>query len=296
MAIPENQLDTWSAQGSVTQSKNTYATVKGALQDTGAPYSSKSYNIFLQGSYCNDTNVYADSDVDVVMMLDSVYYTDLDHLSAEDRALYDQATSSGNYSFSDFKKDVVQHLTKKFGSNVKPGKKAIFVEGSGSRRDCDVLACVELRRYYRFKSFSDQGYHAGICFWTSDGTRIINFPKQHSNNCTTKHQNTSGWFKPTVRVFKNMRNSMVSKGYLTDGVAPSYFLEGLLYNVPNGNFGKSYEDTVVNFINWILKCDREKLVCANELYYLCHPSSPVTWRTEKLQAYLDAAVKFWKEW
>jgi hypothetical protein len=66
MAIPESQLNTWSAQGSVQQSKNTYATVKGVLESGSAPYSSRSYDTFLLGSYGNDTNVYADSDVDVV--------------------------------------------------------------------------------------------------------------------------------------------------------------------------------------------------------------------------------------
>jgi len=32
---------------------------------------------------------------------------------------------------------------------------------------------------------------------------------------------------------------------INSGLAPSYFLEGLLYNVPNEHFGGSYEDTMV---------------------------------------------------
>ena len=42
MAIPESQLDTWSAQGAVQQSKTTYAIVKGVLESTSAPYSARS--------------------------------------------------------------------------------------------------------------------------------------------------------------------------------------------------------------------------------------------------------------
>ena len=58
MAIPEAQLDTWDAQGSVKQSKDTYASVKGTLEDSKAPYYSRSYDApYLQGSYGNDTNV-----------------------------------------------------------------------------------------------------------------------------------------------------------------------------------------------------------------------------------------------
>lgn len=69
MATPESQLDTWSKQGSVAQSRDTYASVKNMLDNSGSPYYLKSFESFLQGSYANDTNVYRDSDVDVVMRL-----------------------------------------------------------------------------------------------------------------------------------------------------------------------------------------------------------------------------------
>ena len=36
MPIPQSQLETWSHQGSVTQSKNTYATIKAALESVDA--------------------------------------------------------------------------------------------------------------------------------------------------------------------------------------------------------------------------------------------------------------------
>jgi len=229
-------------------------------------------------------------------MLDSIFYSDLNQLSEEDTAMYNAARNPASYTFDQFKKEVINHLTHRFGSSVTPGKKAVFLPGSGNRRDCDVLPCVELRRYTRFKSWSDQSFHAGVCFWMPDGTQIINFPKQHSANVTAKHQATNSWFKPVVRILKNMRNSMVDHGYLGTGVAPSYFLEGMLYNVPNANFSRSYKDTMVDALNWVINCDSSKLVCANDLYYLCNPTSPVTWRAESLQTYLDAAVKFWKEW
>ena len=51
MAIPETQLETWSHQGSVTQSAQTYDVIRKVLDDTTSPYSSKDFSIFLQGSY-----------------------------------------------------------------------------------------------------------------------------------------------------------------------------------------------------------------------------------------------------
>jgi hypothetical protein len=297
MSIPENQLETWAKQGSVTQSQQTYATVRNCLEADDAPYNDKSYSIFLQGSYGNDTNIYADSDVDVVISTSSIYYWDDSELTPEQKVAFHAATGSGGgYSYNQFRADVITQLTKKFGSSVKPGKKAIFVPGSGSRRDADVLAAVQHRWYTRYNSIYDNRYYDGICFWTSDGTKIVNYPKQHSANCTDKHQNTNSWFKPCVRILKNMRNAMIANGYLKEGVAPSYFIEGMLYNVPNSVFKGSYNQTIAEALNWIKNTDRSKLVCANERYMLLHPTSPVTWRADDLQTYLSAAVKFWNDW
>jgi hypothetical protein len=42
--------------------------------------------------------------------------------------------------------------------------------------------------------------------------------------------------------------------------------------------------------------DRSKFVCANEQYYLLHADSPVTWRADKCDAFLKAAVELWAQW
>jgi hypothetical protein len=48
-----------------------------------------------------------------------------------------------------------------------------------------------------------------------------------------------GFFKPTLRVYKNLRNKMIERGQIEEGWATSYYLEGLLYNVPPDRFGGS---------------------------------------------------------
>jgi tRNA nucleotidyltransferase (CCA-adding enzyme) len=81
MAIPESQLETWSHQGSITQSSTTYGTVKRALEADDTKYANQAFKVFLQGSYGNDTNIYAESDVDIVIRLDSTYHFDIGALS-----------------------------------------------------------------------------------------------------------------------------------------------------------------------------------------------------------------------
>lgn len=296
MPIPESQLVTWSHQGSVVQSANTYGSIKAILADRSAIYASQGCDIFLQGSYGNDTNIYSDSDVDIVIATTSIYYPDLSRLNANELSAYNAARSGAGYTYGEFRKQVISQLKLKLAPSVQPGNKAIFIEKSGARRDADVVPVALHRRYYSYSSYNPNDYTEGVFFRCTDGTEIVDFPKQHSANCTQKHQATNSWFKPTVRILKNMRNSMISRGRLTDDVAPSYFLEGMLYNVPNEIFGGSYADTVINALNWIYKSDRTKLVCANEMYFLLHPTSPVTWREEKLNLFLAAVASYWTTW
>ena len=120
--------------------------------------------------------------------------------------------------------------------------------------------------------------------------------KQHSDNCTSKHQATASWFKPTVRMYKNMRNYMIDKGQLRDGVAPSYFIEGMLHNVPNDKFGKSYEDTFVGTFNYLTNADLSAFKCANGIHPLISNSSPVSWNSSDCSTLLSALRTLWNNW
>jgi hypothetical protein len=288
MAISEGQMQTWSTQGSVSQSAATYQTVRNVLDSTQSPYYSKSFNIFLQGSYGNDTNIYADSDVDVVICLTSTYYHDKDSLSPSDQAELNRAFVPATYELSDFKQDVATWLTQKFGNGVSVGNKAIFIPGNGARRDADVIVAAEHRTYY-----SQTGYQEGIVFETSYGQRIINYPKQHSDNLTSKHQATGNRFKPTVRAFKNMRNKMIADGYLNQGISPSYYLEGLLFNAPNNCFAQSYQETYARSVTYLRAAVRDQLVCANDIHYLVRDYSSVNWTAANFDAYMKALDAYW---
>lgn len=297
MGIPESQLDTWSHQGSITQSAATYNTIKSALEASDTGYDGKSYKVFLQGSYGNDTNIYAESDVDVVIRLDDVYFSDLTNLTPEDRTAYDNAFVPATYKYNEFKQDVLKALTDKFGADVKVGDKAIAIAPNGSRRKADVIAAMQFRRYWKFKGTYDAVYDEGICFFNGNGDQIANYPKQHSENLTTKHQNSNKWLKPMIRILKNLRSKLVADGKLKAGIAPSYYLEGLLYNVPSDKFRVSYSESFINAMNWIqTEADKDKLVCANEQYYLLWDGSHTSWNKADANTFLNAAIEAWKNW
>ncbi len=296
MGIPESQLERWSHQGSITQSSETYNTIRNVLDDAASPYAGKDYTIFLQGSYGNDTNIYAESDVDIVIQLNSCFHQDLTKLSEDQKVAFKAAHSNAQYTHVEFKKDVLSVLQTEYGDDVTPGEKAINIAANGGRRKADVIAAIKYRRYYKFLSLSDQLFDEGISFYSGSGVQIVNYPKYHARNLTTKHQNTQMRFKPMARVLKNLRGKLVDESMIASGVAPSYYLEGLLYNVPNDKFTNSYKDCFVNCINWIQKADRSKFVCASEQYYLLWEDLPVTWRASNCDEFLSATLKLWNDW
>ena len=81
MAIPESQLETWAKQGAITTAKSTADSVKNALNSYNNWPNGIDFEVYLQGSYKNDTNIRGDSDVDIVAQLNSTFYSNLSVLS-----------------------------------------------------------------------------------------------------------------------------------------------------------------------------------------------------------------------
>ena len=68
MPIPESTLSRWSHHQAGTAFKQAHVPIREALAAYNWPSDVK-YEVFLQGSYKNDTNLGGDSDVDVVVRL-----------------------------------------------------------------------------------------------------------------------------------------------------------------------------------------------------------------------------------
>ena len=94
MSNPESQLDTWSRQGAVATAKATHESIRNALTASTSAIRGRDYEVYLQGSYKNDTDIRGDSDVDVVMQLNDAFGQDLDALSPAEGILYLQRYSA----------------------------------------------------------------------------------------------------------------------------------------------------------------------------------------------------------
>lgn len=293
MSIPESQLQTWSNQGATVSAENTHNSVRNALDSYKWP-EGVSYEPYLQGSYRNFTNIRSDSDVDLVVELNSVMYSNL--TDAENSAL---GLQSATYGWLQFRQDVINALTNYYGGqNIDTsGSKSIKLLPTSGRIKADIVVCVNYKYYRNLRVVSE-----GMTFWTLPGWRqIINYPKLHYNNGAAKNsaQRTRGWYKPSIRMFKNARNRVIQNNSLLDSRFPSYFIEGLLYNVPDNMFVNSYPNTFVNVVNWLDDRFRgdstEEFVCQNEMHYLFGNYS-VQWNVEDAREYVSQLTYLWNNW
>lgn len=207
MPISEDRLNTWSRIGAGPGSRDTYAAIRRALTHEEAPFANRSIDVFLQGSYGNDTNVWSESDVDVVIRTHAVYHYDTNALDPVDKAMFDRQFVPAKYLYEHFKSEVTNWLTAWFGEHAVPGDKAVEIAANSSRRKADVLISNEFRFYLPSNGMGPRCI-SGVRFVTRNGETIVNYPKQHSANLTARHQESKNWLKPSIRVMKNMRNRM----------------------------------------------------------------------------------------
>lgn len=309
MPIPESQLETWTNRGAVQTAESTKDAIYTALKDVGSPIkdrvTSQDVEIYLQGSYRNYTNIRGDSDVDVVVQLNSPFYYDDSALSDTQKGFFHGAfPSSSPYTWENFRSDVLSALKAYFGAlSITEGDKALKVAQQSGRLPADVVVCLELRKYEYFYTLGSNKYAEGIKFFTRREPRtIINFPKEHYKNGVAKNDKTrtNEKFKPTVRMFKNARNRLVDTGKLGKDIAPSYFVECLIYNAPDDAFSGSWQSIYVSVLNELatVVCDDKRystMVCQNQQMPL-FGSTPEQWDRVKAVAFLAKLLEMWNSW
>ncbi len=72
-----------------------------------------------------------------------------------------------------------------------------------------------------------------------DSKKIYSFPDQHYANGVKKNDDTSRSYKSVVRILKNVRNKLVEDGKIAKDSISSFFIESLVWNVPDSHFKES---------------------------------------------------------
>lgn len=255
--------------------------------------------IYLQGSYRNNTNIYGNSDVDIVAQHDATFFSDISNLDTYEIAIFKSWFDDATYTWGDFKSEVIETLEDSFGvHNVEEGNKSIKID-DGSY-EADVVPCFEYRKYISFgESVEEREYIPGIKFYTTNGKRsVINYPKEHYSKGAAKNQRVNMRYKPTIRIFKNMKRKLIEEDMINKNQAPSYFVENLLYNVSDHCYGNADISTrVYNVIKWLQdnQNSMSQFICQNEQISL-FGYSPEQWNEKDALAFIMQLINLWNEW
>jgi hypothetical protein len=243
--------------------------------------------VFTQGSYRNRVNVRKESDVDIGVLCYDSYFSQFSDDNV--KALVERYQEPATYTFAQFKNELHRALVARFGSNqVTRGDKAIEVDENTYRVNADVAPFFEHRRYTTAAQ-----HHSGVQMLTDKGRSIINWPEQHYENGVNKNTLTSRRYKRGVRILKTLRNEMAEAGISAAEPIPSFLIECLVWNAPNGAFDyDSYKrmmrEVLAHLFNSTLADERcNEWGEVSELKYLFRGTQP--WTREKAHAFLSAA-------
>lgn len=308
MVIPESQLQIWANPGSQAEFRDAHESIRKVLETYNWPNGKPKYEIYLQGSYKNSTTIRSNSDVDIVVQLNAFYSQGLDNLSYNDKQILLKFLPKSPYQLEHFRYDVIKALKNTKSFTVSDGNKCINVKTP--YLDTDVVVCMQHRLYLRrsaardhhycnrnyYKKDSHNYYYIeGIKFKSNDGRWIINYPKHHDKNGTSKSQQTNGKFNSTIRIFKNIKSHLVDKNIIKIDEVPSYFIECLLYNIPNSEFESNYQKTVYNILSYLSSKDIKVFKCQNCQINL-FGNSPDQWSVSNAKNFIDKTINLWNNW
>ena len=237
------------------------------------------YEVFLQGSYKNDTNLGGDSDVDVVVRLNQRLRPRVAKLSG--RRLQEDASHQGSYQrWKSFRDHALKAMRARFGNAAESGRKTVKVPKGKIPADADLV--VTLR------------YREGMAFYLPDeGRWVVSFPQQHHDQGQKKEEGTGRRFKRAVRMYKAARNRLVEKKMLAKSDAPSYFIECLLYNVPDGLFKPKLAPTYMGIVDWLKTAKFNDFECQNGRVDLFGPGKE-QWSVKRTREFIRALQRLWE--
>ena len=290
----EDIFCSWGGAPSATEQtkcENAERAVRKAI-DASEKLNTRSIKVLAQGSYANRTNVRQDSDVDICVLCDDVFFTDY----TLSEGLNDAALgyNPSGYAYADFKNDVEAALKSYFGAgSVKRGNKAFDIHANTYRVDADVIPCFEHRRL--MGTTQNNWINFGTQLYPDNGGKIVNWPRQNYKNGVEKNDATGRRFKAVVRILKRLRHEMLANGHQEAEPMPSYLIECLVWNVPNDGFGHAaHQDDVRYALAHLWNETRTDEECQewgeiNELKYLFRGQP---WSRGHVSTFLHAAWNY----
>ncbi|MEU3734857.1 nucleotidyltransferase [Streptomyces sp. NPDC033538] len=224
----EEKLSGWTGPSSATEQDKqdrTERMIREAIKEHAA-FDGCDLSVYAKGSYANNTNVKADSDVDIAVQCGEAVYWD----EATKGTHPPSGSYEGIWTPAKLRAELETALKAKFPSQVdSSGSTAFRIHSSSARVDADVVPCFDYRYY-----FSSSNYREGAKVFKKNGNSLVNYPKQQLENGRAKNTRSKQYYKKAVRIMKRVENAMVAEGIHRE--VPSFFVECLVYNCPDSVF------------------------------------------------------------
>jgi predicted nucleotidyltransferase len=298
MAISNDQLQTWANAPGNTKAQHTYQQIKNALAASGISQI-RGCEIYLQGSYANSTNTRIDSDIDVVVQLNSTFSPGLHRLNDFQKSLFQlEYPTNATYNWPELRRDVIAALVAYFGpTKIKTdGNKSLKLLGDNALSNVDVVPCLQYRNYNSFDLTNKEDYVEGMKFWTiRENTQVINYPKVHKTHGEDKNaqHRTDEMYKDVVRVIKNIRRRLIDEQGFDRQKAPSYFIESAVYNAPDGHFSGNHQSSLEYALGFLLRqCNADELLTVSH-QHLLFGNTLWQWNKQDASDFLTAVENYY---
>ncbi|WP_338762016.1 nucleotidyltransferase [Bernardetia sp. ABR2-2B] len=277
----EETFNHWKRPASESEEariSNAISMIKDAIR-ASEELQNRNIEVFVQGSYANNTNVRAESDVDVCIMLKDTFYSS--YPTGLTREHY--GFTAGTNNFQEFRKSVYRALLGKFGEKgLTPDNKSIKIHSNSYRVDADAVPSFQYRNYRYLGSRKPKVFKEGVKFYSLSNDEIINYPKINIENGRLKNEQTGRKYKRLVRILKRIRYQMIKEGVSVSSKISSFLIECLVWNIPN--------NIINNYSSWT---ERVKAAIAYLYNKTKNPSECKEWREVSEMLYLFHNGRKW---
>lgn len=280
--------------------KNCIKTALNNIKEKFDFFDEDDVKIYVQGSYKNGTMV------DELAKLELVVEFGLNSFGPIDRTPVLKLKTFWSWVQKDltkkrivtFKPNIHLALIKKLmlesliqsthNEGIYNNSKSIFIPAhAGIKIPCEILPCYTLS--------DSKDCQSVIIYDSFIDKNVAAFPRLHCEHLAEKDKATNGQFIKMVRIFRNIRDILVSNQVIDEKFAPSYFIECLLYNVPNKLFEGKFQSSMLKILNYLANCNLSKFVCAHNQFKMFGNNSDA-WTTYKARSFINLIIQIWEEY
>lgn len=221
------------------------------------------YEIFLQGSYANNTNVKQNSDVDICVMYKNVF-----NYRIPEGVSLNGSYNDSTLDYFTLRNMIKNALSKKFGSDrVIDKNKSIRILSNSYTTEADVVVAFQYRYY-----INGNDYLEGISYKALDGASVVNYPKLHIKNGNDKNTETNHMYKKMVRIFKKIMYDMQDNNIYESKEVKGFVIECMVYNINNKDIyqyiATKYTDNLKRMADAFINESMISWIEVNEIKYL----------------------------